>query len=230
MAGRVSGLAVFYATAGGILLWSGLKGQTIKQTIQAITTANSSALSQQGGETVGTPQLSITPPVDPSGQTQSAPASTPSGISNDALRYVGHAYLFGGAPGPNGTKPWDCSSFANWVLGHDLNMILPGSSKPGYNGASHGPNTLLYLAWGSATTVSHKASDAMPGDLLVWQTHMGFALGGDQMVSALNESLGTKVTSISGGSPGAEVLFVRRIKGTSLNLPGVNPGAPGVSI
>jgi len=59
MAGAgVSGLAVFYATAGGVLLWSGFKGQTVKQTITAITSGNAALLNQQGSQTVGSPTLS----------------------------------------------------------------------------------------------------------------------------------------------------------------------------
>ena len=72
---KISGIAVFYATSGGILLWSGIKGQTIKETIAAITSSNSSALSQAGSETVGTPQIGITPPQQ--GATGDLPAGTP---------------------------------------------------------------------------------------------------------------------------------------------------------
>ena len=39
---------------------------------------------------------------------------------------------------------------------------------------------------------------AVAGDLCVWPTHIGIALGGSQMISALNPSLGTLVTPISG--------------------------------
>jgi hypothetical protein len=53
----ISGLAVFYATAGGILLWSGFKGQTVAQTVKAIVSGNSAALTQQGSQAVGSPQL-----------------------------------------------------------------------------------------------------------------------------------------------------------------------------
>jgi colicin import membrane protein len=54
----VSGLGLFYATTGGVLLWSGFKGQTIKETITAITSGNTAALSQQGTETVSSPTVS----------------------------------------------------------------------------------------------------------------------------------------------------------------------------
>lgn len=54
MAARISGLAVFYVTAGGILLWSGFKGQKVAQTIQAIVSGNSGALARQGSQTIAT--------------------------------------------------------------------------------------------------------------------------------------------------------------------------------
>ena len=74
----ISGLAVFYATAGGILLWSGFKGQTIKETIQAVTSGNASALTQQGTETVSGPTLDVF-----SGSSGSS--STPAGDYTGAL-------------------------------------------------------------------------------------------------------------------------------------------------
>ena len=69
--------------------------------------------------------------------------------------------------------------------------------------------------------MGHSPGSAQAGDLCVWQTHMGIAVGGGQMVSALNERLGTRVTTISGGAPGGEVLFVRRITAA--------PGSPSSS-
>src|SRR6266567_2703106 len=46
-------------------------------------------------------------------------SSTPTGnaISDDALKYVGQGYVFGG---PSQPGHWDCSSFINYVVGHDL--------------------------------------------------------------------------------------------------------------
>jgi cell wall-associated NlpC family hydrolase len=91
-------------------------------------------------------------------------------------------------------------------------MSIPVYGKK-WNPSTHGPATGDYLLWSGAKTVSHNAKDAQAGDLCVWQTHMGIATGGGNMVSALNESLGTKATTISGGAPGGELLFVRRING-----------------
>lgn len=206
MPGRINGFSIAYTAFGGVVLWSGIRGEKISDTLRGVLKGQAPAANQEP----------ITATVAASSSSAPASGSSPataSAIANDALKYEGHAYLYGGAPGTAGTRPWDCSSFANWVLGHDSGMKLPGSSSAGYSGTSHGPNTLLYLGWGAATTVGNSASAAKAGDLCVWQTHMGIALGGGQMISALNESLGTRVTSIPGGAPGGEVLFVRRIKG-----------------
>ncbi len=135
-------------------------------------------------------------------------SSSGSSIAADAMGYKGHCYSYGGSPGTSGKNCWDCSSFCNWVLGHDVGITLPDGDTR-YNGTSHGPSTLSYLAFGRA--VSGGANAAQAGDLCVWQSHMGIALGGGQMISALNERLGTQVTSIPGGAPGGEVLLVRRV-------------------
>jgi cell wall-associated NlpC family hydrolase len=185
--------------AGALFLYSGITNRRVTDVLRAV-------LSGKAPPSAGAYPLATTP------SATSTPASTTtSSIANDALKYEGHPYLSGGAPGPSGTSPWDCSSFCNWVLGHDLGMTLPGSSTPGYSGTSHGPTTLSYLAWAGAQTVGHGASQTQPGDLCVWQTHMGIAIGNGQMISALDEQLGTQVTSISGGAPPGELLFVRRV-------------------
>jgi cell wall-associated NlpC family hydrolase len=203
----ISGIGLLYSTAGLVLLWSGIRGEPVSQIIrQAASGQQPSGANTEPVTAPGSPDVA-------SAATAASVSPTGNAVADDAQKYAGHAYLYGGAPGPDGSKPWDCSSFCNWVLGHDLGMTLPGASSPGFSGDSHGPNTVMYLAWGRAKTISGNAAAAQAGDLCVWQTHMGIALGGGQMISALNPSLGTRVTSISGGAPGGEVLFVRRIGG-----------------
>jgi cell wall-associated NlpC family hydrolase len=135
---------------------------------------------------------------------------TPGGqaIAQDALNYQGHPYLYGGAPGPQGVNPWDCSSFINWVLGHDFGVTLPGENTPGYNGTVHGPTTLGYLVWGGAKTIPY--AQAQPGDLAVWQTHIGIFISQTEMISAEDAQLGTGISQVQGAIPG-ELLVVRRI-------------------
>lgn len=137
-----------------------------------------------------------------------------SAIAGDALKYIGHPYSYGGAPGTDGSSGWDCSSFINWVLGHDFNMKLPGSLKPGYNGTSHGPAVINYVSWRGAKTVASPEA----GDLCIWvgigvNGHIGIAVSPNQMVSALNPGLGTAKTVIHGSGPGGSPLIFRQIVG-----------------
>ncbi len=130
-------------------------------------------------------------------------------IANDALTYKGHPYFYSGAPGADGKQPWDCSSFCNWVLGHDFQFALPGGLS-GYDGSQHGPSTLSYLIWGGANRISR--GNIQAGDLCVWQTHMGIAINNTQMISAENPKNGTRVSNIDGFMRG-EVLMPMRVKG-----------------
>lgn len=206
----VSGIGVSYAIAGTVIFWSGFTGNSITDTLKDFLKGAVPAHISMSAPSIGVNDNSSG---SSTGGTAASASGTSSGIANDALKYVGHAYLYGGAPGPSGTKPWDCSSFVNWVLWHDAGMSIPVYGKK-WNPSTHGPATGDYLLWSGAKTVSHNAKDAQAGDLCVWQTHMGIATGGGNMVSALNESLGTKATTISGGAPGGELLFVRRINGS----------------
>jgi cell wall-associated NlpC family hydrolase len=128
-------------------------------------------------------------------------------IASTALRYQGVPYKFGGG-NPGG---WDCSGMVNWVLGHDLGLVLPGGGT-GFSGSTHGPVVLAYATWGGASTVKGPPA---PGDLCVWPGagplgHIGIAVGPRKMVSALNPSQGTAVTPIHGyGPPGVPVVYRR---------------------
>ena len=138
-----------------------------------------------------------------------------SAIAGDALKYVGRPYVYGGSPGPSGTNGWDCSSFVNWVLGHDFNLKLPGSVKPGYSGTSHGPVVVGYSTWTGAQTVLQPQA----GDLCIWvglgvSGHIGIATSPQKMVSALNPGLGTLQTPIQGTGPAGAPLVFRHITAT----------------
>jgi cell wall-associated NlpC family hydrolase len=204
----VNGLAVATMGAGALLAWSGIRGTRVTAALREIISGQQPTAAAAypvttptGGPGLGGTVGSGSPPGSATGEA----------IAADARSYVGHPYLFGGAPGTSGRNPWDCSSFVNWVLGHDMRLAIPGFAT--YNGSVHGPNTLLYLAWPGATTVGHDGSAAQPGDLCVWQTHMGIAIGGGQMVSArsANSNPPTGIDNITGDIPG-EVLFVRRLR------------------
>src|SRR5579864_558760 len=59
-------------------------------------------------------------------------------IVAEAINSIGHAYLFGGAPGTNGQDPWDCSSCANDNIGRVNGLSIPGFPNGSYDGTVHG--------------------------------------------------------------------------------------------
>lgn len=121
-------------------------------------------------------------------------------VAADAVRYLGHGYVSGG---------WDCSGMVNHVLSADLGMAIPGYKPGEFQGPPpHGPVVGDYLSWGGAETIP---GPPLPGDLCIFgpDTHIGIAVTGTTMVSALNPELGTRITPIDGAAPG--VLVYRRL-------------------
>lgn len=174
----INGVALSSVAAGSILLWSGLKGWNVTRTVGEIISgkqpkgANENLLTADSANSAG---------------------FTNSGIANYALQFQGHAYFFGGAPGKNGNNPWDCSSFVNWVYSKTGHAI-PGYGPGQYDGSVHGPPTGAWLLWMKRIP----ESQAQAGDVVVSATHMGIVIGPNQMISALNSRLGTKITPING--------------------------------
>jgi hypothetical protein len=66
----ISGLSVAYATAGGLIMWSGVKGDTIAQTVKSVL---SGSVPATGTQTIGSPSV---------GLSSSAPATTASSSGN----------------------------------------------------------------------------------------------------------------------------------------------------
>lgn len=194
----VSGLGLAAVGFGGVFLWAGIKGYSVPQAFQSI-------LQGKNPITSATVTNSITTSSTPSsGGVGSASGSS---IVADAMKYRGAGYVWGGAPA-KGIGNWDCSSFCNWVIGHDLGLAIPTYAAGTYDGSSHGPPTGLWLLWGGCTTIGHDPALAQPGDLCVWQTHMGIAIGNGQMISAQDPALGTNVSNIF---LAGELLYVRRL-------------------
>jgi SLT domain-containing protein len=126
-------------------------------------------------------------------------------IAADAEQYVGHVYHYGGPSNP--TTGWDCSSFADYIYGHDFGLMLPGGSwaSTTANGSGHGPATPAWPGfWPSSGT---NPASATAGQMVLWKSHMGIARGADSMVSAYDTASGTINTSISGGGPSGEALI-----------------------
>lgn len=130
-------------------------------------------------------------------------------IAQKALQYRGKGYVWGG----NASSPgqWDCSSFVSYVLGHDLNITLPGGGHwgdPGYPPHAHGPTTLQYMLYGTGIDLAQ----VEPGDLIVSVEHIGIAISKTEMISAQDESSGTGVAGFPQGFPSGPPLY-RRVLG-----------------
>jgi cell wall-associated NlpC family hydrolase len=197
------------AGLGGALAIAGLKGWGVSGTLRDILSGNSPAGQKQVNP--------ITPADYPvSGITGGAETTGPgsSNIANLALEYIGFKYVWGGAPANGGT---DCSGFVNMIVGWFAKQAIPGYAAGTYDGASHGPNTLLWLAWNGCYRIKG-IQNAQPGDLVVWQTHMGIIVQAGattqsaMMVSDLNPSLGTLETTVAGAAPPGEIMFIERLK------------------
>lgn len=203
MASRIDGVAVAAIVGGTIFVYSGITGRSVLGSIQAIVSGKPPAAAPQAnpisGQGTGNPNANAVGSATIQGGSVNGTA-----IAQDATQYVGHAYKYGGAPGPNGTNPWDCSSFVNWVLNHDMHIAIPGGN---WNPSTHGPATGSYQSFGSSVP----RGQVQAGDLCVWATHIGIALNNSQMVSALNERLGTQITGIENGGPQGESVTCRRI-------------------
>jgi hypothetical protein len=221
MAGR--GVGYTALGAGTLLFWSGLKGWGIISTLQDVIAGK-----QPAGPAVNAPADPLTA-LATGGAAGTASFAGSGSIAGDAMQYQGHAYLFGGAPGRDGKGPWDCSSFANWVVSHDLALPWPGPGT--YDGTSHGPPTGVWGAWliGKGMSVAGGIASAQAGDVIVWTGHMGFALGGGQMISALNHSAGTLVTPIAGNGNGPLLCVGRYAAGSGPPAPGTVTSPGGVT-
>lgn len=196
---KINGIALAATGTGFLFLIAGIKGYSVTQVIQDIVTGKSP-------KNAVTNQWSATSTSNAVTYTGSSVAA--SQIATDAMKYNGAGYVWGGSPA-SGIGHWDCSSFVSWVMGHDLHMSIPGYPNGTYTGNSHGPVTAEYLVWSGAHTIPRNQVQA--GDLCCWQTHIGIAIDNTNMISALNPQLGTQVSTIEGGGPGAEILVCRRV-------------------
>lgn len=199
MPGKINGIAAGSIFAGSVFVWSGIKGWSVLGTIGDIVS---------GKKPHGTETAVLTAADNSGSSGLVTPGPNPGGLAGDALKYKGHAYQYGGAPGTSGNNPWDCSSFVNWVVGHDMQQSIPGYGPGKYDGSSHGPPTMSWGVWPGLTHLS-TIQQLQAGDIIVWTGHMGIALGPDQMISALNSQLGTVVTPIQGYGNGPLMCYGR---------------------
>jgi NlpC/P60 family len=195
---------LLFAGGGGIVAYCGVTGKSPTGALRALI-GGSSPSTAPSDPALAIANYGYSGATDPT-----AGGAGGAAIVSKALSYVGHKYVFGGPSNPN--SGWDCSSFASYILGQ-CGYSVPGGTwaKETDNGNAHGPVASQYLVWSGATTVGKSA--VQPGCLLVWPTHIGFAVDANHMISAFDTQSGTLVTGWDGptGEPGP---LVRSVNGT----------------
>lgn len=107
----------------------------------------------------------------------SIPPARAGSVVETALQYVGYPYVYGAA----GPSAFDCSGFVQYVFG------LHGISLPRVSGAQGASGTVI------------PASEAQPGDLVVWgDSHIAIYLGDGMIVHASTPATGVKVSGLYG--------------------------------
>lgn len=97
-------------------------------------------------------------------------------IANYALQFVGNPYVWGGT---NLTTGVDCSGFTMKVMEH-FGISLP-----------HNANSQANYGTNMGTSISN----ALPGDLIVYNGHVAIYIGNNSIVHAANEKSGIKVST-----------------------------------
>jgi hypothetical protein len=227
----VSGVGLGMATAGGVLLWSGLSGVTPVELVKSLSTGQ-----QLPPVTVGTVSQLVKGFI---AQLGSAIGSAIGSAVGSAVGSAGSAGgdLIGGlaatladspSVGASGAAPgalgsliaaraeqylgvpyvWGGASPSGWDCSGFVTYLLHhdfGLSLPD-NG--HTTSEVFYV-WSGARTIAR--SECQAGDLVCWMTHIAIATGPDTCVGAENARLGTISGQISNMGPGGETYLIRRI-------------------
>lgn len=211
----INGTGLAAVAVGSVFLYAGIRGKSVLSTVQTVISGRPPSAAAGANP--------ITTPAEPGGLRiggGSPPGSTTmSAIADDALRYNGSPYVWGGHPGehigPTGIGDHDCSSLCTWVFAHDLGIDAPGI-KPPWPGLEHGPTTTSYLIWGGGLHIPR--SQCAAGDLVVGYSHMGIAISNTQYISAHDPASGTGVTNID---PFPDAVYsIIRVKAASNLAPG----------
>jgi hypothetical protein len=125
----VKGMAVAYATAGAVILWSGVKGDTIAGTVKSILGGQAPS----SGQTIGTPSVGVSSGTSSTGST----ASTGGGESESESAWVTSFLSAIGAP----ASAANVSSVTDWishesVFGSGATNNPLNTTEPGYGSTS----------------------------------------------------------------------------------------------
>lgn len=107
-------------------------------------------------------------------------------IADYACEFIGNPYIWGGT---SLTKGADCSGFVQSVY-HNFGIALPRTSL-----SQRGVGKMV------------EYEDALPGDIICYEGHVGIYIGNGKIVNARNPEEGIGITSATY----AEILAVRRV-------------------
>jgi cell wall-associated NlpC family hydrolase len=179
----ISGRAVALATAGGVLIYAGLRGESPLEALRGILTGSPPPLPEGKG-------ISLT---DFGSGTIPGAADVGAGpnarLASAAARYLGVPYRWGGTS----RAGLDCSG-----------LVVVSYRDIGVTGV---PRTSLgQRMWGNHTQVS--ASQAAAGDLVYWPGHIGIVVAKGRMINAPRTGRNVEYASI-GSRNGVAPTYLR---------------------
>ena len=118
----ISGIGLAYATAGGVLLWSGIKGETVAQTVGELA---------RGKQPSGTNTQAVTVPSAPSSDT------SPGGGGGSFAAPIGSGSASGGmAALQQAAKPYGWDKGAQWTK-----LVYVEMREAGFNPRARNPSS-----------------------------------------------------------------------------------------
>jgi hypothetical protein len=163
----ISGLALGMAAAGGFVVYLGLNNVPVLDGLRELASGKLPTPRPRPPTSIGFDLGSAAAGI--AGDVAGTINGLGSKIAQDARRYLGTPYVWGGhAPGG-----FDCSGLVTWVLHHDNNVDLPDNTHT---------VTGQFYVWSGATTIPRDQCQA--GDLVCWPSHIGIAVSATRMIAA----------------------------------------------
>ena len=146
----VSGAAVAIMAIGGVAIWSGLNNVPFLDAVRSLAKGQAPTPNRKPGFQPLTADTTT-------GISGATGAATGNAIVDEAMKWKGTKYVYGGCHGCTACHPGqgvDCSSFVTWVM----------KAVGCYAGKCSMVAGSSMLAWGKRIN----ASDVQPGDVVLW--------------------------------------------------------------